>query len=200
MNLTVETAPTVEPISGAELKLQSRIDSSAEDTLLEIYITAAREKCEEIARRAFVTQTLALWLDAWPDEAVIQLPRPPLQSVSSITYTLEDGTEETLSSSLYVVDANSEPGRLALISSASWPGDTLIPIGGIKIEFVAGFGDEAANVPQIYRMAVQLLAAHWYENREATVENSIGLIEVPFGIKALLGGDRTHYGNLLGKR
>jgi uncharacterized phiE125 gp8 family phage protein len=191
MNLIVVTPPTEELLSAAEAKLQSRVDGSTEDTLIATYIKAAREKCEEIARRAFVTQTLALVLDEWPTGSSIKLPRPPLISVTSVTYKLADGTEQEFSD--FVIDTASEPGRLALADGASWPSDSLYPIGAIRIEFQAGYG-AAELVPQIYKMAVQLLAAHWYENREATTPNALGSVEVPFGVSALLTGDRGWYG------
>jgi uncharacterized phiE125 gp8 family phage protein len=191
MNLIIVTPPEEELLSAAESKLQSRVDGADEDALIDVYIKAAREKCEEVARRAFVAQTLALFLDTWPNEKSIKLPRPPLIDVDSITYKLADGTEQEFTD--FVIDKNSTPGRLALADGASWPDDDLYPIGAIQITYQAGYG-EAEAVPQIYRMAVQLLAAHWYENREATVPNSLGSVEIPFGVTALLTGDRGWYG------
>lgn len=194
MNLIVVTPPEEEPATVAETKGQVRSDASVgstEDALISTYIAAAREKCEEISRRAFVTQTLALVLDAWPEENTIKIPRPPLIEVESVTYKLADGSEQEFTD--FVIDTASEPGRLALAHGASWPDDDLYPIGAIRIEFQAGYG-AAAAVPQIYKMAVQLLAAHWYENREATTPNALGSVEIPFGVTALLTGDRGWYG------
>lgn len=191
MNLIVVTPPAEEILSAAEAKLQSRVDGSTEDTLITTYLKAAREKCEEIARRAFVTQTLALVLDEWPDKGVIKLPRPPLISVTSVAYKKADGTEVAFTN--FVVDTSSEPGRLALADGFTWPNDALYPIGAIKITYQAGFG-AASAVPKIYKIATQLLAAHWYENREATVPNALGSVEIPFGVTALLTGDRGWYG------
>lgn len=190
MNLQVVTPPVSEPIDLATAKLQTRVDGTTDDALLNAYITAAREKCEEIARRAFATQTLRLTLDAWPNERIIRLPRPPLQSVSAVAYTDNAGITHTLSSSQYVVDTDSEPGRIALKSGASWPGDTLREIGGIKITYLAGYAT-GNLLPKIYTAAMLLLIAHLYENREAGAE--IALEEIPFGVNALLGGDRGWY-------
>jgi len=37
---------------------------------------------------------------------------------------------------------------------------------GIEIDFTAGYGAAASDVPAPLRQAVLLLVAHWYENRE----------------------------------
>lgn len=191
MNLVLVTAPAEEPISLATAKMQARVDGTAEDALMGTFVAAAREKCEEIARRAFVTQTLRLSLDDWPDGRVLRLPRPPLQSVTSVKYTDVDGVEHTLSASDYVVDADSQPGRIALKNDADWPSDELREVGAIKITFVAGYG-AASAVPKKYQTAVQLLAAHLYENRDAGSE--VTLSEIPFGVTALASTDKGWYG------
>jgi uncharacterized phiE125 gp8 family phage protein len=36
---------------------------------------------------------------------------------------------------------------------------------GIEIDFTAGYGDAAADVPAPMRQALLLLVAHWYEHR-----------------------------------
>jgi uncharacterized phiE125 gp8 family phage protein len=189
MNLVIVTPPTEEPVSLANAKLQMRVDHTADDTLIGIIIAAAREQCEEISRRAFVTQTLRLSLDAWPcEENYISLPRPPLQSVTSVKYTDWNGAEYTLSASTdYLVDIDSEPGRVVLRSGAAWPGAVLCSAGAIKIIYVAGFG-AATAVPKKYQQAVQILAAHFYENRETASPDSLS--EIPFGVSALLVGDK----------
>ena len=191
MNLTVVTPPTEEPVSNAEAKLQARVDLSHEEALFTSWIKTARELCEGLARRAFVTQTLSLTLDDWPDSP-FKLPRPPLIAVDSIKYKDEDGDESTMSASDYVVDTASTPGRLALADGASWPSSNLYPVGAITIQFQAGYGDPE-DVPEIYKLAIKLLVSHWYEHREGTVERSIWLDDVPFGVKALLNADRGSF-------
>lgn len=195
MNLTVITPPAEEPIDLSDLSLLKQhlhLESSyaLEDDLLAAFVTAAREKAEEIARRAFVTQTLKLTLDEFPSESVIKLPRPPLASVESIYYTPESGSAVEFTD--FVVDTTSEPGRIALAPSASWPSDDLTPLSGVAITYTAGYG-AASAVPQLYKQAILMIVAHWYETRETTVPNAIGSVNVPFGAKVLLGGDKGWY-------
>ena len=47
--------------------------------------------------------------------------RPPLQSVTTVTYVDPSGTTQTLASNRYVVDVNNEPGRMAPSVGSVWP-------------------------------------------------------------------------------
>jgi uncharacterized phiE125 gp8 family phage protein len=184
MNLRLITAPTEEPVSTETAKLHLRVDGTADDTLVAAYLKAARELGEGLARRAFVTQTLELVIDAWPSNGILKLPRPPLQSVTSIKYLDSDEVEHTLSSANYVVDARSEPGRIMFKST---PSAALSESGAIAVRFVAGYG-AASTVPAVFVQGVLLSVAHWYENREAAMPMT--LTEIPLGVKPLFMSDR----------
>jgi uncharacterized phiE125 gp8 family phage protein len=192
MNLVVVTSPTEEPVTVAQVKAQCRVENSADDALIAIYLTAAREKCEEMARRAFITQTLRLSLDEWPLGRVLRLPRPPLISVTSIIYTDDEGVATTWAAANYVIDTDSEPGRISPDPDTTWPftSEALRSLGGIKITYTAGYG-AASACPKKYQQAVLLLAAHFYERREASSE--VDLKDIPFGVAALLDGDKGWY-------
>jgi uncharacterized phiE125 gp8 family phage protein len=140
---------------------------STEDTIITAYIKAARKYCEGFQNRAYITQTWEYWLDAWPDEDYIEIPLPPLSSVTSILYYDTDDTENTLDADEYTVDTDSEPGRVFLNYGESWPSETLRPHQGICITFVCGYGATAASVPELVTLAMLLLIGDYYENREA---------------------------------
>lgn len=161
---------------------------ASDDTLLTALIQAAREYTEGFQNRALVTQTWELVLDEWPAEDYIDIPLPPLQSITSIVYKDTAGTEATMSTGDYIVDVDSFVGRVALAYGKSWPSATLYPYGGIRIRFVAGYG-LAVSVPQATKQALLLLIAAWYENREGISERSMQ--EVPFAVKALLDMNRV---------
>lgn len=166
MALVEQTAPSVEPLSASEAKSHIRVDISDDDTLIGTYIKAARQDRENFTRRAFVSQTWDLYLDAFPGSSVIELPKPPLQSVTHIKYTDEDGNETEFSSDSYQVDIYSEPGRIMLKSGYSWPSDTLQVMNGVQIRFVCGYGDAGSDVPENFRRAIALIVGSLYENRE----------------------------------
>jgi uncharacterized phiE125 gp8 family phage protein len=187
--IKLKTAPTEEPVSTAEAKAQTRVDISDDDTYIDGLITTARQQVEMIAGRSLCTQTWEMVLDDWPDDTEVELPRPPLASVTSISYTDEDGNVSTMDSSKYIVDTYHEPGRIVLKNDASWPGGTLQAVNGVVIEYVAGYGD-AEGVPERYKAAIKLLVGHWYEHRLAVSEVR-NLKELPVGVDTLLWIDRV---------
>lgn len=164
--LKINTAPTSEPVSLSDAAAHCRIDSDDENTLLTAYIKAAREYCEGFQNRAYITQTWELWLDKFPDYDYIEIPLPPLISISSIKYYNTSDTEATFSSSSYFVDVKSEPGRVCLNYGVSWPAATLRAYNGVCVTFVAGYGASSA-VPEKVKLAILLLVGDYYENREA---------------------------------
>lgn len=180
--------PASEPVSLDEAKLHLRVDGDDEDDFIAGLLVAAREYFEETTRRALISQTWRLSLDEWPDE--IELPKPPLVSVTSITYKDDVGAQTTLSSSVYLVDTESEPGRIVLASGQSWPAGTLYPVNPIQVTYVAGYG-AATAVPERMKQAIKLLLGHWYENREATVAGTI-MKEIPLGIDSLIWLNRVY--------
>ena len=163
--------------------------TSAEDDLLNSLITAARQYCETFQRRAYITQTWELWLDAFPSQDCIKTPLPPLQSATIKYYDIND-TEATFTSSDYFVDTKSEPGWLGLNTGCIWPTTTLRPANGVCIEFVAGYGDTASTVPKRIRQAILLLISHWYENREPVSTSGAMPKEMPMSVESLLWQDR----------
>lgn len=172
MNLRLITAPAAEPVSVATAKAFLRVDGSDDDSLITSLIKSAREKGEELSRRAFITQTWEMTMDKWPaDGSPLKLLRPPLISVTSVKYFDSDNVEHTWTD--YVVDIASEPGAIIF---TSLPSASLRESGAITIRFVAGYGAADTNVPERIKTAVLALVAHWYENRES--------LEVPTGIKA----------------
>ncbi len=183
----VTIAPTVEPVSLAEAKQQCRVDASVtdEDLLITSYIKSAREFCEGLDWRAYLTQTCELWLDEWPCDDEIYIPCAPLQSVSSITYYDTSDVAHTLDTSIYFVDTVGEPGQVHLRAYKSWPAIALRDYNAVCITFVAGW-QTPEQVPETIKQAIRLLVGHWYENREDTLTGTINRI-IENGVRALLG-------------
>lgn len=163
------------------MKSHLRIDGTDEDVLLDSLIKAAREYVEDFQGRALITQTWEMTLDSFP-QMPLKVPKPPLQTVDSIKYVDQNGVETIFDAANYVVDTDSEPGRIAFAYGKSWPSVTLKPINGVKIQFKAGYGDDAASVPEKVKIAMLLYIAHRYMNRETD--------EVPSAVDMLLWPDR----------
>lgn len=197
MNIKVITPPAAEPVTLTEAKAQCRVDISDDDVLLTGLITAAREKVEELSWHACMAQTLELVLDTWPAGAYlnwpaqgrptlphmgfIELPRPPLQSVTSFTYTDSAGTATVWDAANYIAATDCVPGRIVPVWGQHWPSVTLQPVQGLRVRFVAGWSS-AALVPQQLKLAILMLVGHWYESREAAGPSKH---EIPFGVDVL---------------
>jgi len=179
------TAPTLEPLTLADAKAHLRIDSDDEDTLVAALITAARQMCEEQTWRALITQTWDLSLEAWPLLDHIAVPRPPLLTVTSITYRDDDGSTATMSASDYRVVTAYGPGRIVLKPGATWPSVTLDTGLPITVRYTCGFGATATSVPEPLRHGMLLVLGHLYENREAVVVSGFQAVQVPLTVQWL---------------
>lgn len=163
------TPPTAEPITVDELKLFARIDGTSEDILIEGFIEAVREATELYLGRALMQQTIRVVLNEWHAD-MIELPRPPLISVSSIETVDEDDTTTTYSSSNYFVVTEAIPGQVIIKNGATPPTNTDRYYGGYRITFLAGYGTKSTDVPRQIRTAMMLWASAVYENRSLTPE------------------------------
>lgn len=169
MPLQLVTPPAVEPVTLEEAKAHLKIDTDADDALIARMISAARARAEWHIGRALITQSWILWCDAWPESGTVEIPLPPLQSVSSVTAYALDDTAHVLDSDAYSLDTASAPGRLKF--SDCVPPFPLRRMNALAIAFTAGFGDAADDVPELLREAVLSLVAYLYEHRgEAPAE------------------------------
>ena len=139
MKTVLVTGPTGTFLSLDDVKEHLRVDHDASDGLIQSLIYAATAQVENITNRKMVTQTWKAYADEWPT-AFFTLPYGNLQAVTSVSYTLEDGTVNTLDISRYIVDSASDPGRILLSPNQDWPTDTLYPSNPIEIEFTCGYG------------------------------------------------------------
>ena len=182
-NLT--TAPSEEPFTLTEAKSHLRVDITDDDSYITALIQAVREHAEPFLGRALITQTWDLFINNFPPSGSwLEIPFPPLQSVTTIKYIDENGTQQTLSSSIYTVDTNAEMGRVFLAYDQVWP--TVRPIlNAIEIRFVAGYGANAEDIPESIRQGMKMLLGHLYENRETT-KSGVPIVSVPQAYEWLL--------------
>ena len=172
MTLKLITAPATEPVTLAEAKVHLRCGDD-EDALLGVLIQAAREHAEHQLGRALITQTWERVIDDFP-AAEIELGMPPVASITQITYIDEAGDEQTLSNTLYTLDADTPPGWALPAEDADWP-DTLDTANAVRVRYTAGYGAAATDVPQALRMWIALHAAAAYQAREAFNEKPLSI-------------------------
>jgi hypothetical protein len=159
VHITLVTPPAAEPVTLTEARLHCRIDSTAEDALLSMWITAAREEAEVFTQRTIPAQTWKISLDRFPfydgssqprystlgvgayewlEARRIRLPRPPLVSVSGITYVDTFGNLQTLDPTLYLASADREPGTIEPAYGQVWP-VSRYQADSVLIQYVAGW-------------------------------------------------------------
>lgn len=178
MAFEIITQPACEPLTVLQVCEHLRInayDSEIDEALnsyVDVLITAVRQDVEDFLGRALITQTCRYYLDCWPSLDYIELPKPPIQSVTSVKYTDSDGTETTWNvpdTGEYIVDTLNFKGRITLGYNKYYPTATLYPSNPIKIEFVCGYGNAPEDVPRRIIQAMLIQIAELYENRETVV-------------------------------
>lgn len=205
----VVTPPASEPLSVAEARAHLRLgDDTSQDDQLARWIATARERVEAKLGRALITQTLDVYWDRFPGVAggyylrsvrecgwdhpgfmpapqAIALPRPPLQSVSSIKYLDESGVLQTLDPSKYRVLASTfKPGKIEPALNQQWP-TTAALSDAVTIRIVAGYGTSSASVPAAIRSAMLLIVGHYFEHREEVIDGPLPA-RLDRGVDALL--------------
>ena len=180
--LTITTAPQNEPLDSGETISYLRVDSGVDTTLIDNLIQAARFWAEDYTNRTFLTTVFTLSLDAigyvdvplkegfhtgysdTPSVNYIELPRSPVQSVTSIKSYADDNTATTLATTNYYVDTVRVPARIVLRDGGSWPTD-LRNANGIEVLYTAGYGASRADIPEPIRVAMLEYVTFMYEHR-----------------------------------
>lgn len=175
-------------ISVADMKSYLRVDTSDDDTLIGDFIDIATEAARNYTQRAILQETIELTLDRPSDSGLdefdklsagtysttkstilgnydeIDLPFPPIVSITSVKTYNTSNTEETLDSSKYELDETG--GRLYLNIGEVFPSD-LRDREAVKIRYVAGYGASATGVPATIKQAIRQHVAFMYECRQA---------------------------------
>jgi len=186
---TVATAPCAFSVD-----VITKTGDTVEDNLILDWITTAREYCEGYTGRALATQTLEAYPLRFPCRNEIEIPYPPLQSITSVKYKDSAGTETTMTVDTdYIVDADSNVGRIVLPYAKIWPTATLYTVNPIKIRYVAGYTD-INKIPRLIKSAMYLLIGHYYENREAVLVGQGTMSkEFELGVRALLSMHKVRW-------
>lgn len=185
-----------EPVTRDELKDHARVLDTTDDDYIDDLIAATRQAFEGETAIALINQTWRAWFDrpalqdtlGWWDGVRqgaigdiatdhLRLLPAPVSSISSIKSYDLDGTETVFSADNYFLDTVSRPARVVLNAGKTWP-VSLRNRNALAVEFVAGYGADASDVPFDIRHALKVVAAHRYEHR--------GDVLSPNGVNALV--------------
>lgn len=176
-------APASAPVTLVQAKAHLRVDHDDEDDKITAFVAAATEYLDGwtgILGRAIVEQTWRQDFDGFA--RCLRLPLAPVSAISSVTYLDANGDSQTVSSGDYQLLADARGAFVRFDSDFAYPA---VQSDGpnVHVTFVAGYSDDEADIPAPLKSAILLLAAHYYENREAA---ATPLEELPLGVKALL--------------
>ena len=169
------TAPSTQCVTVDEVKDFLRLQgTTSEDYLIQSFIKSAESYAENYMKRSINKQQWELRLDEFPDldEKVqdIELPRPPLSTVSSevvVSYVKDTtlGDTTSVASTAFTIDYYSEPGIIYPSYDNEWPDPKEIP-NAVRVTYYSGYSTPA-NVPETIKHWVKLRVGSMYENRES---------------------------------
>ncbi len=179
MDLDLVTGPAADAhlsvVSLDDMRKHLRITATSRDDVIS---SAIADAVAEIhgprgeLRRSVLACRWKLWLHAFPSLSTdfIEIPVPPLVAVDGISYLDADGVEQALGADVYVTVPGTVCGRVYLARGKTWP-VLLDHPRAVGIAFSAGYDWSDTTNPDLrqIRRAVKLLAAHYYENAEATI-------------------------------
>lgn len=162
---TLVTAATTYPLDVFTAKQHIRAIDDVEDDLVQAWIKAAVDEFEMETGRQIMPATWEYWLDAFPSERKIELPRPPLLSVTSVQYINADGdlvdfTDGSPAIAQWQVKAPdgvyARRGWIEPLNGVSWP-IARNESGAVRIQFQAGYSD----VPELFKGVLLRMVADY---------------------------------------
>lgn len=180
---------SAELYSGEEVKKYLHLSGSGEDFAIGILLAACRQELEGLLNAAFLTQTLAATYELdmpvtgditgalYPVETLLELPRPPLQTISKVEIESDVGEWAEISSDLYATQ-KATPACVQIYPDAFsiWQADWWTDVQRfpqIKITYTSGYTDKK-SVPDQYKLwLLNLISARRLNREDASVPAKI---------------------------
>ena len=164
------------PVSLQDIKAHCRVTFADDDALLNAYILAACAIVEKESNKNLFPATYKLELNDWPildkkNRQWIWLEKPPVLSITSFTYLNKDTKVFTpLTQNVdYYASLSGDYPHLEPYPLTYWPErSTLSQSDNIAILFSSG----ASVLPDEVVLAVKMLVAGMYQNREYGIDSS----------------------------
>jgi uncharacterized phiE125 gp8 family phage protein len=187
MSSILLAAPAIEPVSLDEARSFLRVDTHDDDEVIAALIAGSRIHVEAQTRRALITQSWRIVLDAWPADGRITVLPAPLQALAAARAYDFDDNAQTLDVTAFVPDLGA-----STLAFAPWalPAPGRIA-AGIELDVTVGYGNDATDVPEALRQAVRLLLGHWYDNRGVVAPSTSQVMALPETVASLLAPYRV---------
>ncbi|MEO1042134.1 MAG: head-tail connector protein [Pseudomonadota bacterium] len=174
------TPPSIEPFTLTELKAALRVDHTVDDDLVMELGQTARRFIERRLGLAMLSQTWQLVHQGYTDKPIALRPGI-VTGVTAVDVAYGEGDFSSTTEWRFI---RSKPQTVEVTAPCQSGGEELREL---RITFTAGTADPT-KVPDDLVRATILLAAHYYENREAVAEGRY--VALPQGAEALLQGFR----------
>lgn len=165
------TPPAVLPVSLNDAKAHMQMETGAADNGdFDVMLTSAIEAATQALDgyhgalgRALITQTWRVRLSEW-----LYPIRIPLRPVQSVVVKYNDGSNvlQTLASNQYEFLTDYLGPYIYPVSGVSWP-SPYVRGDAVQVDFVAGYGNNPADVPAPIRTAILMHAASIVRTRES---------------------------------
>lgn len=153
------------PLDATETKLAMRSHTSADDSLVSSWITAAGEDFQEETGRQLITARRYFWLECFPVARKIELPRPPLQVVEAVQYydasgtlvSFGDGASPEIPSWIYTASSTDPHGRRGFVElkyGINWPTVQQRALA-VRISYLCGYGAAHTDVPDLIKSVLR---------------------------------------------
>lgn len=94
--------------------------------------------------------------------------------MTGVTLIAADDSETVWGADGYLVDTDSDPGRIAVRGRSGFPRPGR-RIAGIRVDFTAGYGDGPEHVPAALKEAVLRLVGEGYPDRDGALSRPLPL-------------------------
>ncbi len=177
---TVVEGPALEPIDLDETKKALKFTPTSEDTLIDAYISAARQRFEEVTGIDIMARTRERRIYGTAG-GPIELPHPPLLEVLTATYgdlgdenTLVEDTDYALIAS---VGTFPSPSLLRSLNTSGWTSGAQT-----VIRYRSGYGTQRAAVPELVKVTLYQMVASFHKFRASVQDIRPGaqMATVPF--------------------
>ena len=158
--LSLSAPPAGEPLVLSDVKAALRIETDADDALLERIVTVARAFLERRLDLAILRQSWTLTLTSVPLAPVCLRPGK-VAAITGGTVRYGDAAPRPLADGEARL-IRSVPARVALDLPAAENG---APLAELTVTFETGWADASAMPPELAH-ALMLLVAHYYEERQ----------------------------------
>ena len=184
----VLVTPPAPVVTLAEAKAHLRIDHDDDNTTVEAMVAAAVGHLDGwtgILRRCLGDQEWRIDFDCF--ERCMRLPLFPLIEITGSVYRDANGDEQDVDAAGYVTRVDQRGAYVRFVDGFVVPS---VSADGAAISLTARFGyssdaDEGESLPAALKAAILLLAAHWYEHREAVVLDG-SPTPLPMAVDALI--------------